>query len=60
MPMRVGMFLGGIVPWFVGVYFAYQTARAANKGLSAIGAVELLVCVLCGVVLLFASSVGFG
>lgn len=54
------MFLGGIVPWFVGVYFAYQTARAANKGLSAIGAVELLVCVLCGVVLLFASSVGFG
>ena len=59
-PMRVGMFLGGIAPWFVGVYFAYQTARAANKGLRAIGAVELLVCVLYGAILLFASTVGFG
>ena len=59
-PMRVGMFLGGIAPWFVGVYFAYQTARAANKGLRAIGAVELLVCVLYGAILVFASTVGFG
>ena len=59
-PWFVGMFLGGIAPWFVGVYFAYQTARAANKGLRAIGAVELLVCVLYGAILLFASTVGFG
>jgi len=60
MPMRVGMFLGGIVPWFVGIYFAYKTARAANEGLRAIGTVELLACILYGAVLLFASTVGFG
>jgi hypothetical protein len=60
MPMRVGMLLGGIVPWFVGIYFAYKTARAANKGLRAIGAVELLACSLYGAVLLFASTFGFG
>jgi hypothetical protein len=56
--MRVGMFLGGIVPRFVGL--AYKTARAANRGLRAIGAVELLACVLYGVILLFASTVALG
>ena len=59
-PMRVGMFLGGIAPWFVGIYFAYKAARAANRGLRAIGAVELIACVLYGSLLLFASTVGFG
>ncbi len=41
-------------------YFAYKSARAANKGLRPIGAVELLACTLYGAVLLFASTVGFG
>ena len=59
-PMRIGWFLGVVAPWFVGIYFAYQTSRAANKGLRAIGALEVLTCVLYGAVLLFASTVGFG
>lgn len=60
MPIRIGMFLGIIAPLFVGVYFASQTARAANRGLRFIGAVEMLVCGFYGAVLLFASTVGFG
>jgi hypothetical protein len=59
-PMRIGWFLGVVAPWFVGSYFAYETSRAANKGLRAIGALEVLTCVLYGAVLLFASTVGFG
>ena len=51
-PMRVG--------WFVGLYFAYVAARAANKALWAIGSLEVLICLLYGSFLLFASTVGFG
>src|ERR1700691_4838006 len=54
-PMRVGWFVGVIAPWFVGVYFAYMTARAANKVLRAIGALEVVICLLYGSVLLFAA-----
>jgi hypothetical protein len=39
----VVLFVGGIVPWFVGVYFAYKAARARNKVLRAIGASEVLI-----------------
>jgi hypothetical protein len=59
-PMRIGWFLGVVAPWFVGIYFAYQTSRAANKGLRAVGALEVLICVLYAAVLLFASTVGIG
>jgi hypothetical protein len=59
-PMRVGWFVGVIAPWFVGLYFAYVAARAANKALRAIGALEVLICLLYGSFLLFASTVGFG
>jgi hypothetical protein len=58
--MRIGMFVGGIAPWFVGAYFAYVAARAANKALRAIGALETLLCVVCGSTLLFSTIVGFG
>lgn len=60
LPMRAGWFVGGVAPWFVGLYFAYVTARAANKVLRAIGALEVLICLLYGSFLLFASTVGFG
>jgi hypothetical protein len=59
-PMRVGWFVGVIAPWFVGLYFAYVAARAANKALWAIGSLEVLICLLYGSFLLFASTVGFG
>ena len=59
-PMRVGWFVGAIAPWFVGLYFAYVAARAANKALRAIGALEVLICLLYGSFLLFASTVGLG
>ena len=59
-PMRVGWFVGVIAPWFVGLYFAYMASRAVNKGLRAIGALEVLTCLLCGSFLLSASTVGFG
>ncbi len=35
-------------------------ARAANKALWAIGSLEVLICLLYGSFLLFASTVGFG
>lgn len=60
MPMRIGMLFGVIAPSFVGVYFANQTARAANRGLRFVGAMEMLVCGFYGAVLLFAFTVGFG
>jgi hypothetical protein len=41
LPMRAGWFVGGVAPWFVGLYFAYVTARAANKVLRSIGAIAL-------------------
>ena len=59
-PMRIGWLVGVVAPWFVAIYFAYQTSRAVNKGLRAIGALEVLICVLYAAVLLFASTVGFG
>jgi hypothetical protein len=58
--MRIVMFAGGIAPWFVGAYFAYVTARAANKALRAIGALETLLCAICGSALLFSATFGFG
>ena len=36
------LLVGVIAPWLVGIYFAYRAARAANKVLRAIGAVEVL------------------
>lgn len=59
-PMRVGWFAAVIAPWFIGVYFAYIAARAANRVLRAIGALEVLICLLQGSIWLFASTVGFG
>ncbi len=59
-PMRVAWFVGVIAPWFVGLYFAYLAARAANKVLRAVGAVEVLICLLQGSFWLLASTVGFG
>jgi hypothetical protein len=44
-PMFV-LFVGGIAPWFVGVYFAYKAARAGNKVLRAFGASEVLIFLL--------------
>jgi hypothetical protein len=34
---------GVIAPWCGGIYFAYRAARAANKALRAVGAVEVLI-----------------
>ena len=42
----VVLFVGGIAPWFVGIYFAYKAARAGNKALRAIGASEVLIFLL--------------
>jgi len=42
----VVLFVGGIAPWFVGIYFAYKAARAGNKVLRAIGASEVLIFLL--------------
>jgi hypothetical protein len=42
----VFLFVGGIAPWFVGIYFAYKAARAGNKVLRAIGASEALIFLL--------------
>jgi hypothetical protein len=39
----VVLLVGGIAPWFVGIYFAYKAARAGNKVLRAIGASEVLI-----------------
>jgi hypothetical protein len=36
------LLVGVIAPWLAGIYFAYMAARAANKVLRAIGAVEVL------------------
>ena len=48
------LFVGGIAPWFVGIYFAYRAARAGNKVLRAIGASEVLVFLLAATLALFA------
>ena len=42
----VVLFVSGIAPWFVGVYFAYKAARGGNKVLRAIGASEVLIFLL--------------
>ena len=47
--------IGSSLPVHLAPPKPYKSARAANRGLRAIGAVELLPCVLYGVVLLFAS-----
>ena len=48
------LFVAGIVPWFVGIYFAYRAARAGNKVLRAIGASEVLVFLLAATLALLA------
>ena len=48
------VFVGGIAPWFVGIYFAYMAARARNKVLRAIGAPEVLVFLLAATLALLA------
>jgi len=56
--LRAGMFVCGVIPWFIGSYFAFHVARTANRALRAVGAVELVLCVACGAALLFAFTVG--
>ena len=58
--MRIAFLIGSIAPWFVGVYFAYSAARAANRLLRTIGALEVIVCFLNGSFMLFAATVGLG
>ena len=48
----VVLFVGGIVPWFVGIYFAYKAARAGSKVLRTIGASEVLVFLLAAALVL--------
>jgi hypothetical protein len=46
-PLSIWIILIGVIaPWCVGIYFAYRTARAANKTLRAIGSMEVLVFLL--------------
>ena len=58
--LRAGMFVCGVIPWFIGSYFAFQVSRTANRALRAVGAVELVLCVAFGAALLFAFTVGVG
>jgi hypothetical protein len=52
-PLIVLFLVGLIAPWFVGLYFAYSAARAANVVLRAIGASEVLIFLMAaGLVLL--------
>lgn len=44
------MVFGVIIPWCVGIYFAYRTARTANKALRAIGSIEVLIFLLAAAV----------
>jgi hypothetical protein len=48
----VVLFVGGIAPWFVGIYFAFKAARAGNKVLRAIGASEVLIFLLAAALVL--------
>jgi hypothetical protein len=48
------LFAGVIAPWCVGLYFAYRAARTANRVLRAIGAVEVLIFLLAGALVLIA------
>lgn len=50
----VVLFVGGIAPWFVGIYFAYKAARAGSKVLRAIGASEVLIFLLAAALVLMA------
>jgi len=56
--LRAGMFVCGVIPWFVGSYFAFHLSRTANRALKSLGAVELVLCVAFGAALLFAFTVG--
>jgi hypothetical protein len=45
-PRRVAVLIiavGVVVPWSLGIYSAYRTARAASKVLRAIGSIEVLI-----------------
>ena len=48
----VVLFVGVFAPRFVGIYFAYRAARAANKALRAIGAAEVLIFLLAAALVL--------
>jgi hypothetical protein len=48
------LLVGVIAPWLVGIYFAYMAARAANKVLRAIGAVEVMTFLLAAGIALIA------
>lgn len=43
LPASLIIMIGVVAPWCVGTYFAYRTARAANKILRAIGSMEILI-----------------
>jgi hypothetical protein len=58
--LRVGMFLCGVAPWFVGIYCAFVVSRTANRALRAVGIVELVACVGVGLSLTIAFTVGLG
>ena len=45
-PLVVLFASGFVIPWFAGLFFAYRAARAANRALRAVGAMEVLVFLL--------------
>jgi hypothetical protein len=49
-PATLIIVMGVVAPWCVGIYWAYRAARAANKVLRAIGAMEVLIFLLAAAV----------